>query len=677
MNRIASEKAKAPVGTGAFNLGHEFGLPRVETECSSHCGELRAPSALRDLSAWLIWRYEPGDKKPRKVPYYVTGGRRKGTQGGAEDRAHLVTFDAATDAAKRRQFDGVGFATLPEFNVVALDFDRCVVDGTVHQDVEKLVAGTYAEYSPSGNGVRAFMRGNLGNGKDTKGEFGFEVFSDSGFVTFTGKTLPVTEMLGTADTIADVTTEVQALAAKRFNRVPSSASTADPLLTYEPCLGLTPDQIKAALAVLDPDMGYGDWLNVGMALHHETDGEGFDFWNDWSAGGSKYPGADPLQQKWGSFGGQGGRPVTARYLVKLAKEHGVGLNVFSLDEFTPPTMDARNDGGRFHVVPAGEFSRGRAPDWIIKGVVPRAELVVLFGESGSGKSFLALDMAAAIARGADWWGNRTKPGRVVYIAAEGGGGFRNRLRAYEQARGVSLDSLPLGIIHAAPNFLQKDDALDVARAIGSADVVFVDTFAQVTPGANENAAEDIGKALTHCRGIHRATGAVVVLIHHAGKDPTRGARGWSGLKAAADAEIEVLRLPNGRIARISKQKDGEDGLEWGFDLVKVPIGMDDDGDVVDSCVVERADTVPAACGRQRPLGIWQRLALEILNEFAIGQTEGIEPSAVVAEMLVRGPVAEEGKRDARKQRADRALRAVCEGDDAPYRLDGDYIKVAE
>ncbi|MFK5284070.1 AAA family ATPase, partial [Lacticaseibacillus paracasei] len=76
---------------------------------------------------------------------------------------------------------------------------------------------------------------------------------------------------------------------------------------------------------------------------------------------------------------------------------------------------------------------------------------MLYGESGSGKSFMALQLAGAIARGVEWRGRRVKQGRVVYIAAEGAGGFRNRCVAYAQAEGIALADLPLGIVADAPN----------------------------------------------------------------------------------------------------------------------------------------------------------------------------------------------------------------------------------
>lgn len=648
------------------------------TTIKPHLAYISAPDALRKLQGWLVWRYEQHDDepKPRKVPYYTNGGRRHGVQGRPDDRNQLTTFEAARAAAARRGFDGVGLALMPDFGVVALDFDRCISEGGVRPEVEAIIAGTYAEYSPSGEGVRAFMRGDLGNNKAHGEPYGFETFSTKGFVTFTGNRLDITELLGAGNVVADVTDGVRELCAQRFGRRQERHEDVDPLMSYEPALGLTPEQLHEAVDVLDPDLPHDTWLQVGMALHHETCGEGFDYFNDWSAKGSKYPGEEALRRRWDSFGRASGRLVTARTLVKLANENGAHVNadMASPAEFAAIIEDTKPaDTLRFNVVPAGEFSRGARPGWVMKGILPRAELVVMFGESGSGKSFIALDMIASIARGVDWRGHRVKQGRVVYIAAEGGGGFRNRLAAYEKHHGIRLDDIPLGIIHAAPNFLQKADAVDVAKAIhatGKADVVVVDTFAQVTPGANENAAEDMGKALAHCKGIHRATGAVVILIHHAGKDPTKGSRGWSGLRAAADAEIEVIRGLGGRMVRVSKQKDGDDTGEWGFDLEVLPIGVDEDGDVVDSCVVvEAALPVISKVNGRRLLGKWEKLVQEVVGEIALGQNSGIEVDAVLKEVVAKSPPHDGRGRDTRKQHARRALMALCEGDEAPYYFD--------
>lgn len=640
-----------------------------------HLRDVEAPAAIRDLPAWVIWRFEdnPGGGKPRKVPYYANGGKRHGEQGGPKDVAHLVTFDAAKAAAARRGYDGVGFAALQQFGVCALDFDNCIADGKIHPQVEALLADSYAEFSPSGQGIRIFFKGDLGNGKAIRNvDFGMECFSTRGFVTYTGNTLDITELLGNTDVVAPLPDVVRQLHRERFAR---SAEPLEVVASGEPA-GLTVAQIEKCLAALPPDLHYDDWLSVGMAIHCETQGEGFEMWEDWSAHSSKYSNREYNEDRWRSFGKGNGNQVTGRSLVRLANEHGAGINLngpASADEFEDLVGDVNSthtpESQRFAIVPAHEFATGANPTWVIKDVLPQAELVVMYGASGSGKSFLALDMAAAIARGVEWRGKRVRKGRVAYIAAEGGGGFRKRLRAYGQHNEIDLASLELGVIHAAPNMMEAKDAADVVKSIkawGGADIVIVDTFAQVMPGANENAGEDVGKALTHCKRIHELTGAMIILIHHAGKDASKGARGWSGLRAAADAELEVVREATGRSLRLTKSKDGEDGMAWGFDLEIITVGVDEDLDPITSCVVIEAQMPVPGAGPARKLGPVEKAVNDVIQEFAVAQTEGIEIGPVLAEAVKRIEPPADGKRDTRKQRARRALEALCAGDDAPY-----------
>jgi hypothetical protein len=655
-----------------------------------HLRDVEAPAAIRDLPAWVIWRFEdnPGGGKPRKVPYYANGGKRHGEQGGPKDIANLVAFDAAKVAAARRGYDGVGFAALQQFGICALDFDNCITDGKIHPQVEALLADSYAEFSPSGQGIRIFFQGDLGNGKAIRNvDFGMECFSTRGFVTYTGNTLDITELLGNTDVVAPLPDVVRQLHRERFAR---SAEPIEVVASGEPA-GLTMAQIEECLAALPTDLHYDDWVMVGMAIHCETQGDGFEIWEDWSGHSSKYSNREYNEDRWRSFGKGNGNQVTGRSLVHLANEHGAKIRLngpAAMEEFEALVDDVSQEFEnydtssahvpekpmRFQVLTAQEFTNRPAPTWIIKHVLPQAELVVLYGASGAGKSFMALDMAGAIARGLPWRGKKVKQGRVVYIAAEGAGGFRNRMQAYATQHQVDLAELDIGVIHAAPNLILKDDALDVAKAIkasGGADVVIVDTFAQTTPGANENAGEDMGKALAHCKGIHRATGAVVVLVHHAGKDPTKGARGWSGLRAAADAELEVVRGATGRALRLTKSKDGEDQLEWGFDLEVVQIGVDEDLEPITSCVVIETAMPVIGAGPARKMGVVEKVVNDVIQEFAVAQTEGIEVGPVLAEAVKRMDPPTDGKRDTRKMRARKALESLCSGDDSPYWLADD------
>jgi hypothetical protein len=127
--------------------------------------------------------------------------------------------------------------------------------------------------------------------------------------------------------------------------------------------------------------------------------------------------------------------------------------------------------------------------------------------------------------------------------------------------------------------------------------------------------------------------------------------------------------------RVSKQKDGDDSGEWGFDLERIDIGFDEDEDIISSCVVVEAPIVATDSGRQRPLGKWERLAIEVITEFGLAQNAGIEIDAIVLEMVRRDGGIDPGKRDNRRHHARRAVLSLCQGNDARYEVDGDCLRI--
>jgi hypothetical protein len=670
---------------------------------------VEAPAELRELQGWLIWRLEPDasnpNGKPLKVPYYADGGKRHGKQGGIEDRGRMTTFAAARDAAARRGFTGVGLALMPEFGITALDFDNCIdADGHLPPVVRDIASQTYAEYSPSGKGIRAFVRGSYGNHKSpTVGnDYGFEVFASTGFVTFTGNAMPYTDILGLEDTVADLDHIVAPLCASRFTATsPRVPDPDDFMIGREPRVGLSATQMEELLSVLDADMPREDWVRVGMALHHECDGDdtGFEIWNDWSSNGEKYPSEEGLRTQWDSFErrkGSGHRQVTMATVMKMAKEAGAPSTprpalaatvddlrtamsavaaTPALGMFTPEDYS-----GRFPITSLAVSIMMEPSGWLIKNVLPDAGLIVLFGASGSGKTFVAIDMAYAIAMGIQWRGNRTKKGRVLIIAAEGGKGMSKRLKAYLKHHKIDPKDVDIGLLIVPPNFLLSEDVTELAAAVsasGGADVIIVDTFAQVTPGANENSSEDVGLALANARALEMATGATILMVDHSGKDTSKGVRGWSGKRAAADAELEVLKYENGtRELRITKMKDGDDGLKWGFRLETIIVGTDSDGDPITSCVAVEAD-VPAPVLQEigpkaQRFGPKERHVLEIIES----EFEGVERaplSELFDKCLAAMTKPEAPKRDLRRRDLDRAIQSLAKRKDPPIEIKNGHV----
>lgn len=373
------------------------------------------------------------------------------------------------------------------------------------------------------------------------------------------------------------------------------------------------------------------------------------------------------------------------YLVAIGYEADVADDFEDLgpdpDAVIPDLQNGDNEGetvspAGFTLIQAAAFAAQPSGEWLVKGLIPKEELVIVYGASGAGKSFVMIDLCMAIARGLAWRNCRVRQGKIIYIAAEGGGGVRKRLKAYAQHHGINLAEIPFYVLHASPNLLDKNQVKQLIAAIkaaGDVAMIVCDTFAQMTPGANENAAEDMGLAIAHIRAVGRRSGATTVLVHHAGKDATKGARGWSGLKAAADAEVEVTRDGDNRAINTTKQKDADDGASWPFRLEKVAIGMDDDGDVVESCVIVESDVQVEAGVRgggrgakpTKQMGDWERAVADVYSELALGGD--VLKSEVILQAADVYP--DRGSVKFRRASARRALKNLS----TMFNLDGDYV----
>jgi hypothetical protein len=314
---------------------------------------------------------------------------------------------------------------------------------------------------------------------------------------------------------------------------------------------------------------------------------------------------------------------------------------------------------RFCLLTVDQLLKKPRPTWWIKGVLPRAALIVVYGEAGSGKSAFAYDMVVSLVNGTPWCDRVVQQCRVVWIAAEGAGGHRNRTEALDKAHG--LDRARLLTLLDAPDLLDAEQVKELATTInasGGADVVAIDTVAQATPGANENSSEDMGMLIAHCRTLHELTGASILLVHHAGKDRTKGARGWSGLRAAVDAEIEITRNGDDRVARISKMKDGDDKGRFPFILRVIPIGIDADGEEITAVGINHM-LRPIAVMAPKPKGPIEAVVYNALVLLQPSDGKGHVAIAQVIDAAVPRLAHDPKKRDRRRFSATRAIEGLA------------------
>lgn len=629
------------------------------------------PQALKEQRRWAPWRAVFNEKKNKfdKVPHRADRPEYGISSAKPEQ---WFSFEVALAAYRKnpKMFAGVGYCMTGQQDVVGVDMDHCVERGVVAPWAREVVAqlDSYTEISPSGTGLRLMVLGEVPSDW-VNHDIGIEVYggNEARFLTVTGEHL--------AGAPLDVRVPPEGVLKALESRYAKERRKADVIDLRMP--EVLDDLMLPQVESLDVPHATREFLTEGL---HSGDRSRALF----SAAVALY-GAGLADDEVFSVLANSPHALEValdhrrqdhdRALLYIWREHcckgkarAAELAPLSMDDFealpdepgAAPAADRGIKGERFRVQRADEFLQRRRASWIVKGVLPRAGLALLIGASGSGKTFFALDLVGAIAEGRDWRGRKVAKGRVAYICAEGAGGFRNRVEAYTEHHGIDRALFDVGVIPDAPNFLLGDDIKAVAAALrtfGKLDVIVVDTYAQVMPGGDENGGVDGGKVVKHCQLLHKLTGAVVLLVHHVGKDSSKGARGWSGLRAAADVEITVERAQDHRAATVTKQKDGEEGAEFGFKLNTVTIGQDDDGEDITSCVLEHTASAARSERKKDPAGAVQQLVLRVAQDMA-----GLVDDDVTVNSLLEGCVSQMAqdptKRDRRREMAFKALEGL-------------------
>ncbi len=253
--------------------------------------------------------------------------------------------------------------------------------------------------------------------------------------------------------------------------------------------------------------------------------------------------------------------------------------------------------------------------WLIKGILPETGLSLLFGPSGEGKSFIAIDWACCVSTGMKWNGHKTKQGHVLYIAAEGGAGIRKRVKAWMKFNGQEklknimwyLKALDFSEENAVEQFKKELDSQyttapildpDTGECIEEASfvsikLIVVDTLSRCFGGQDENASTAMPVFIAMLEDFCRSHGAVGLIIHHSNATGSRE-RGHTSLKAATESTFQcTASKDNGRLQTITlqniKQKDDIDGGLTFLKPVSIDLpelGLDEDGDVLNSLVLE-------------------------------------------------------------------------------------------
>jgi len=473
---------------------------------------------------------------------------------------------------------------------------------------------------------------------------------------------------------------------ERKSSNPASERTLLSALAVRHSVPETPEEVakvKSALAYLTPDTGRGSgsfyngsgapiadhWLAVVWAIASLGWSCGKTIAREWSQGCPDRYTDDGFEAAWSSFDPTHPSPIGIGSLYKRVKELGWQ---------EPKSKVTVQSGKKYTLHTAKQLELFPPLEWAIKHILPRQGIVAIYGPSQSGKSFLAMDAGIAIAEGQCWFSRKVTRSPVVYVALEGEGGYGNRIKAWQVINHRDVPDTFRFLIKQTFHLDSADDVEALASVIDKGSVIFIDTLNRAAPTADENSSEDMGRILEGAKRLQTLTEGLVVIVHHTGKDASRGARGHSSFFAALDAAMEVKRdgQTNQRSWALAKAKDSEDGKTEYFDLIPVTLGQDSDLELVSSCAIRWNPNMTTI--RKPPRGECQRnvlrlvqQALQITPERGRGGSSAQTPCVRATEVIeaVAATLVDQKPARARSLTRDRLeslinARHLCQGDES-------------
>jgi archaellum biogenesis ATPase FlaH len=229
--------------------------------------------------------------------------------------------------------------------------------------------------------------------------------------------------------------------------------------------------------------------------------------------------------------------------------------------------------------------------WQVDRHLPHGSLCCIYGRYGTGKSFYAVDLALSAASGRPFLGQfKLSAMPVAYIAAEGHVGIAKRMHAWLDYFEVETPE-NLVVLPERHNLLDTGSLVELkdimSKSLGQAPkLIICDTLARMFCGGDENSTQDMNRFVENVTQFgSMCGGASIVVLHHVGKDKTRGARGSVALAGACDTMIEIsAKKEHNKIksilVRCEKQKDGPEFPTYGLEVRQVELPFDEHGSLV-------------------------------------------------------------------------------------------------
>lgn len=595
------------------------------------------PLAMRERKQWMLAGL---DKAPRAIDY----GTQDSYLGAKNNPSQWMTYTEAREWAEELCMF-IGYVPQPNdpFTIIDLDWKDNKVYDVNAQDLKtslytQALESTYVEHSMSGKGAHIVIEGKLPNDFNAQSA-GVECYGNKGFVVITGRMVSHSNAISNQQGWLDYLVQ-------QFPRAIDDAQFADTRLNAEQITSASAEE----LALDDKFAEWTDgWANRARIDEWMTDRPGDDrskvdlqvmqLFVKFTRG-RKYPDESAVRMFQRSGRGKllGRKQDPAQYLLrtlisakarvaqdqkresgndfraaadkmlaeKLAQVQTQSAGLIATNSNIAPIQSNGTNLARFKTKTAKEVLLEPAIEWAVQDLFQSHAVNAIYGWSGVGKSFIALDMAAAVADGVEWFGYKTLKMPVLYVAIEGGNALNQRLGAFEKGNGHDYPTnveFYRGQFKLTNTELMTDFILARKLSGWSGGMIIIDTFAKAIVGCDENSATDMGKVVEALELLKEQLNACVVIVHHSTKpDPKTGIagsmRGSGSLQAGIEGVFEVAKQPiiseeapdqiigYRRFVRSNKVKEGDDKGFHYFDLSKVMLDrFDNFGTQLSSCYI--------------------------------------------------------------------------------------------
>lgn len=567
----------------------------------------QAPQQISIINNSNLWANIPDELKERpqwvvsgasKAPLYLKNEKVIGAKSTdpatwmtfndacklACDNRELITTNVDKDGIKTTQQGySIGYMLSAEDPFTCIDLD--VKDATNCTDASKWTTpdqydrfdsiignfNSYTEYSRSGKGFHIWVKGNIGEGRRRDG---VEVYSQERFIVCTGNTFKSEPINERSELLNNMVTQLSSLEPSSNIELVEKEKVEEDNVIVEKLM-------RQSNAEKFNNLCSGKWQEYDYPSQSEADLALMSMFCFYSESNEQCRRLFRMSEL-GKREKATKNDTSLNYMLKKIrarqKKEKKDTDAF-IQQFNKPKLS--------FFLTSADLKKLSPPTWLIKNVIPETGFGIIYGKSGTYKSFLTIDLLAHIANGRTWFGNNTKQKPVIYIPLEGKSGISKRIEAWK-IHNHSNDQI-ISIFENI-NFKDKNNIEYLIEKIKDArldgGVICIDTLAQAGGDMDENSSKDMGNMIKTFQYIQQELGGIVLVVHHTGKDESKGMRGHSSLYASLDFALECTAHGNlSAQFKIAKSKDSESDKGYKFKMSVINLGYDEDGELITSLAV--------------------------------------------------------------------------------------------